>query len=234
MRFTEEQLRLAAKRVDQRLLAQLPDESDCLDYQFSEAFEQKMHCLMEQVRNNQISPAKVSMGWRYYTRNGLVAVLLCFLLTWITMPEAVLAGYQKLVEVIETVVTEYTEYRYHSNETADAEFVPVTFGYLPEGMEEVNRNMTERRMDVYFENHNQYFTLKQKLLTEENGMTIKVDTEDAVVEKVYIKNEEVILILKHGVYDYIWLHGVYHFVGQSNLPFTEIVKILNHVLFRNM
>ena len=39
MRFTEEQLRLAAKRVDQRLLAQLPDESDCLDYHFSEVFE---------------------------------------------------------------------------------------------------------------------------------------------------------------------------------------------------
>ena len=231
MRFTEEQLRLAAKRVDQRLLAQLPDESDCLDYPFSEALEQKMHCLMEQVRNNQIPPAKVSMGWRYYTRTGLVAVLLCFLLTWITMPEAVLAGYQKLVEVIETVVTEYTEYRYHSNETADAEFVPVTFGYLPEGMEEVNRNMTERRMDVYFENHNQYFTLKQKLLTEENGMTIKVDTEDAVVEKVYIKNEEVILILKHGVYDYIWLHGVYHFVGQSNLPADEIIEILKNLKF---
>ena len=64
MRFTEEQLRLAAKRVDQRLLAQLPDESDCLGYPFSEALEQKMHCLIEQVRNNQIPPAKVSMGWR--------------------------------------------------------------------------------------------------------------------------------------------------------------------------
>lgn len=231
MRFTEEQLRLAAKRVDQRLLAQLPDESDCLDYQFSEAFEQKMHCLMEQVRNNQISPAKVSMGWRYYTRNGLVAVLLCFLLTWITMPEAVLAGYQKLVEVMETVVTEYTEYRYRSNETADAEFVPVTFGYLPEGMEEEEYREMGNSFRIILQSNNHYFRLVQRLLTEENGLTIKVDTEDAVVEKVYIKNEEVILILEDGVYNYIWLHGAYHFIGQSNLPADEIMEILKNLKF---
>lgn len=231
MRFTEEQLRLAAKRADERLLAQLPDESDCLEYQFSEAFEQKMDGFMEQVKNNQISPVKVSMGWRYYIRSGLAAVLLCFLLTWMTMPEAVLAGYQKLVEVIETVVTEYTEYRYRSDETADAEFVPVTFGYLPEGMEEVNRNMTQRRMDIYFENQNQYFTLKQKLLTEENGMTMKVDTEDAEVETIYIGTEAVELIFEDGVYSFVWLHERYHLKGQSNLSSDEIVGILKNLKF---
>lgn len=226
MRFTEEQLRLAAKRVDQRLLAQLPDESDCLDYQFSEALEQKMHCLIEQVRNNQISPAKVSMGWRYYTRNGLVAVLLCFLLSCIAMPETVLAGYQKLVEVIETVVTEYTEYRYRSNETADAEFVPVTFGYLPDGMEEVERELMERRMDVCFESEKQFFDFSQKLLTEENGMAYIVDTEDAYIKIYNIGAEEVQLILKNDVYNYTWIHGKYLISGQTNLSDKEVLRIL--------
>lgn len=157
MKFTEEQLRLAAKRVDERLLAGLPDETECMDYKFSDAFEQDMNWLIKQVKNNEISPAKVAMGWQYYTRNGLVAILLCFMLTCISMPEAVLAGYQKLVEVIETVVTEYTEYRYHSNETADAEFVPVTFGWLPEGMEEVETRIRKTSLYVSCKSQNNYF-----------------------------------------------------------------------------
>lgn len=227
MKFTEEQLRIAAKQADDRLFTQLPDEAACMDYTFSETFEQNMAQLIEQVKADRIAPAKVPMGWRYYTRNGLVAVLLCFMLSCIAMPDVVLAGYQKLVEVIETVVTEYTEYRYHSNETADAEFVPVTFGWLPEGMEEVERNLTERRMNVYFENESRYFDFSQKILTEENGMTYIIDTENADIETYYIGSETVQLVLKSGAYDYTWVHGKYLISGQTNLSSEEIVKILD-------
>ncbi|MBE6111487.1 MAG: DUF4367 domain-containing protein [Peptococcaceae bacterium] len=227
MRFTEEQLRIAAKRADERLFAQLPDEAACMDYTFSETFEQNMAQLIEQVKADRIAPAKVSMGWRYYTRNGLVAVLLCFMLSCMAMPDIVLAGYQKLVEVIETVVTEYTEYRYHSSETADAEFVPVTFGWLPDGMEEVERELTERRMNIYFENESEYFDFSQKILTEENGMTYIIDTESADIETYYIGSETVQLVLKNGAYDYIWVHGKYLISGQTNLSSEEIVKILD-------
>lgn len=226
MKFTEEQLRIAAKRADDRLFAQLPDEAACMDYTFSETFEQNMAHLIEQVKADRIAPAKVSMGWRYYTRNGLVAVLLCFMLSCITMPDIVLAGYQKLVEVIETVVTEYTEYRYHSSETADAEFVPVTFGWLPDGMEEVERELTERRMDVCFESEKQFFDFSQKLLTEENGMAYIVDTEDAYIKIYNIGAEEVQLILKNDVYNYTWIHGKYLISGQTNLSDKEVLRIL--------
>ena len=227
MKFTEEQLRIAAKRADDRMFAQLPDEAVCMDYTFSETFEQNMAQLIEQVKADRIAPAKVSMGWRYYTRNGLVAVLLCFMLSCIAMPDIVLAGYQKLVEVIETVVTEYTEYRYHSSETADAEFVPVTFGWLPDGMEEVELELTERRMDVCFESETEYFEFRQKILTEENGMTYLVDTENADIENYYIGSETVQLVLKSGAYDYTWVHGKYLISGQTNLSSGEIVKILD-------
>lgn len=227
MKFTEEQLRLAAKRVDERLLANLPKEAECMNYTFSDSFERNMNALIEQVKNNEISSAKAAMGWQYYTRNGLVAILLCFLLSCIAMPEAVLAGYQKLVEVIETVVTEYTEYRYHSSENADTEFVPVSFGWLPEGMTEVERNVTERRMNIYFENESEYFDFSQKLLTEENGMTYLVDTENVYQETYYIGTEKIQLILKNGVYDYIWIHGKYLISGQTNLLSEEIIEILS-------
>lgn len=233
MKFTEEQLRLAAKRVDERLLAGLPDETECINYEFSDSFEQKMNTLIEQVKNNEISPAKVAMGWQYYTRNGLVAILLCFLLACITMPNVVLAGYQKLINVIETVVTEYTEYRYESSERSDALFVPVKFGYLPDGMEVVKYRETETSIHTLMRNENHYFNLDQRLLTIEDGLTYIFDTEDAETEFLFIQHEEIQLILKDKIYSYVWLHGAYQITGQSDLPRDEIIKILETVKIEN-
>lgn len=226
MKFTEKQLCRAAKQADEILLAQLPDETECMNYEFSEEFEQKMELLIQYVKEGKIAPVKVSLGWRYYVRNGLVAVLLCFLTACVTMPEAVQAGYQKLVEVLETVVTEYTEYRYQSYEVADSEFHPMTLGYLPEGMEETSYRETETSVHILFQNERNYFEFEQRLITEENGMTYIVDTEDVQVERRYIGTEEVQLILKNGVYSFVWMHEANQITGQSNLPAEEIMKIL--------
>lgn len=197
---------------------------------FSEEFERKMEELIQQVKDGTVPPAKVSMGWRYYVRNGVAAVLLCFLLACVTMPEAVLAGYQKLVEVIETVVIEYTEYRYQSNEAADSEFKLITLNYLPEGMQQTSYRETESSMHILFQNENSYFEFEQRLLTIENGMTYIIDTEDVQLEVRYIGTEEVQLILKDGVYSYLWIHESNQITGQSNLSAEEIMKILENCI----
>ena len=230
MKFTEEQLRRAARRADEILMSQLPDEEACMEHEFSEEFERKMEELIQQVKDGTVPPAKVSMGWRYYVRNGAAAVLLCFLLTCIAMPEAVLAGYQKLVEVIEIVVTEYTEYRYQSNKAADSEFKPMTLKYLPEGMQQTSYRKTESSVHILFQNENQYFEFEQRLLTIENGMTYIIDTEDVQAEVRHIGTEEVQLILKDGVYSYVWIHGSNQITGQSNLSAKEIMKILENCI----
>ena len=166
------------------------------------------------------------MGWQYHTRNGMVAVLLCFIMTFLVAPEAVIAGYQKLVEVIETVVTEYTEYRYNSQESSDSEFEPVTFGYLPEGFVETDTYQSERLYSVVFRRNELYFSLEQSILTEDGELQYLVDTENAEIIYQYIGHEKVQLILKDESYNYVWLHGKYLITGQSNLSADEIMEIL--------
>ena len=185
-----------------------------------------MQALIEKVKRGEIKQKRVSLGWQYHTRNGMVAVLLCFILIFLAAPEVLLAGYQKLVEVIETVVTEYTEYRYDSQEASDSEFEPVTFGYLPEGFIETDTYQRERLYSVVFRRNEQYFSLEQSILTEEDGLSYIVDTENAEIEQGYIEHEEVQLIYKDESYNYIWLHGKYLITGQSNLSADEIMKIL--------
>ena len=198
-------------------------------HEFSETFEQNMQGLIDKLGKGEIKPYKVSMGWQYYVRHGMVAVLICFLLTCVAAPQAVIAGYHKLVEIIETVVTEYTEYRYQVNETVDDTLQQVTFGYLPEGMEIVKERNPPSSYHVEYEIGDKYFALEQRLIVQENNLSYVVDTENAIVEKDNINGEEIIYIYKDGIYNYVWLHGNYHIKGDSNLAIGELTKILENI-----
>lgn len=226
MKLNDDILRSAATMLRDEIMEALPDENECSTHIFSDEFEQEMQELIEKVKRGEIKQKRVSLGWQYHTRNGLVAVLLCFILTFLAAPEAVIAGYQKLVEVIETVVTEYTEYRYNSQESSDSEFEPVTFGYLPEGFVETDTYQSERLYSVVFRRNELYFSLEQSILTEDGELQYLVDTENAEIIYQYIGHEKVQLILKDESYNYVWLHGKYLITGQSNLSADEIMEIL--------
>ncbi len=232
MKLCEEQLYRAASIADAMELYVLPDKETCPEHRFSEQFENDMRDLLLKVAKNEIVPYHVPRGWQFYTKRGAAVILLAFLLTCAVMPDVVMAGYQKFIEIIEkNVVTEYTEYQYESKAPAGTKTVPFVFEYLPEGMVETERIIKERRVDYYFECDDKYLDIAQKLLTEEDGMTILLDTEGAELETRYIGSEEVELILEDGVYMFVWLHDSYHIKGDTNLSADEIMKILNNLRY---
>lgn len=232
MKLNDDILRSAATMLRDEKMEALPDENECPVHTFSDEFEQEMQELIEKVKRGEIKQKRVSLGWQYHTRNGLAAVLLCFIMTFLAAPEAVIAGYHKLVEVIETVVTEYTEYRYNSQESSDSEFEQITFGYLPEGFIDTDTYKRDRLYSVLYRKNEQYFSLEQSILTEEDGLSYIVDTEDAELASRYIGHEEVNLIFKDESYNYVWLHGKYLITGQSNLSADEIVEILEKTILK--
>jgi hypothetical protein len=230
MRWNEEQLRRAALIAREKDIARLEQQMGD-GQQPSAAFEARMQQLIAKIGRKEIEAASASMGWRYYMRNGLAAALLGLLLLCATAPEAVMAGCQRIIEAVETIFAEYTEYRYTSNAAADTPFVPLTFGYLPDNLEEVEHEEREDALEVLYVKEEVYFILEQKLLTEENGMTYIVDTEDANVETIWIGTEEVTLVYKNKIFDYIWLHDAYEIDGQTNLSKESLIKILQQIEF---
>ena len=232
MKISEEQLCRAAKLADAIDLASLPDKEHCPKYTFSPQFEIKMQTLIEQVNDHEITPYKVFRGYSYYMKHSIVAVLIAFLLTCVTMPEAVVAGNHKLIDVIETVVTEYTEYRYHSTVPGNAQFVPLEFGYLPEGMEVVDRYEDDTELYILCRDETSHFTLNQILITEENSFKYIVDTENAYVETKSLFGTNLDLIYKDNLIMYVWQYNKYHISGRSNLPIEEVEKILNNLKIR--
>lgn len=233
MKLTENQLRRAAQLAQHKDFSRLQETDDVI---VSPRMEQNMQALMEQVQRGELKPARASMGWRYYTKTGIAAVLVCFLLTCVTMPQAVLAGCQRLIQMVETVFEEYTQQEYTSTASADTVFVPVTFGYMTEGMVETTREEWPADLYIVLEKREEgqllkYFTLEQNLLTEDGTMTYIYDTEDAVIETVLISGESVEFVKKEGKILYVWLHQAYLITGQTNLSHEETLKILEQVKF---
>lgn len=231
MQLNDDVLCRAATLVRDRKMNALSEYEAYPEHEFSEAFETELQEIMNQLGKGEIKPYKVSMGWQYYARHGLVAVLVCFLLTCIAAPQAVMAGYHKLIEVIETVVTEYTEYRYQVNETVDDTLQQVTFGYLPEGMEITEESLNESLYYVLYQGNNRYFCLEQRLLLEDTELTQIIDTEDAHIEQKQIQSETVVFSLKDGVYNYVWLYKNYQISGISNLSVEEMIEILESIQY---
>lgn len=232
MKLNDAQLQRAASLADAIEMSFLPDQDNCPQHTFSAEFEAKMQHLIKRVRQSEIKPYRVFMGYAYYAKRSIAAVLIAFLLACVTVPEAVIAGYHKLIDVIENVVTEYTEYKYHSTVPGTARFIPLEFGYLPEGMEVATERVDEDDLHMMYRNGQKYFILDQILLTENNKRKYIIDTEDAQVEKIILNENELTLSFKEDEIIYIWTYEKYLITGQCNITREELENILRGLTIR--
>ena len=228
--FSEEDLYLAAREAEQFIRAQYPDAQTCPPHTFSPAFEADMQQLFVQLQNGTLKPSAARLGWPYYLRRSIAAILLCFLLACVTMPEAVLAGYQKLIEVVEHVFEEYTEFRYRSDVEGDMEFKPLKLGYLPEGMELVKNEMTKTSINLLYKNaKGEYLRIYQKMMVNNIDSIYAIDNEEAKNEFLIVGQEKILFAEKTNRISFIWMHEKYHINGQTNLPKDEVIYILEKI-----
>lgn len=232
MKLNDAQLQRAASLADAIEMSFLLVQDNCPQHTFSAEFEAKMQQLMNRVRQSDIKPYKVFMGYAYYAKRSIAAVLIAFLLACVTVPEAVIAGYHKLIDVIENVVTEYTEYKYRSYVPGTAQFIPLEFGYLPEGMEVTRNSIDEDGMNVMYKGSDCYFSLKQVLITEDTEYGLALDTENAKSEQEFLFDNVLKLIYKDDVITYVWNNDKYLIWGKCDLTKEELIKILTHILIR--
>ena len=233
--ITEEELREAAREVLEYELAIFDSYNDYPDHIFHGKFRLDMAALIHEVKCGAVKAAKYSMGFTFYAKQCIAAVLLIFTLSCIAMPETVLAGYHKLIEVIETVFEDYTEYRYRINDDGGIEetFKPLKLGYLPEGMEEVKITVHENYVRYLFDSKvkDKKLNIYQKLIKANTFATHRVDEEKALIEMIRIHEETVKMIYKDGRITFSWFHDRYVIGGQTNLEKKELILILNDISF---
>lgn len=230
--FSEEELYAAAEEAQEYLLSLLPSEDSCPAHEFSEAFTAKVENIYKQLRECTLPHKRAALGWPYYVRRTAAVLFLCIVLTCVAMPEAVMAGYQRLVEIVETIFEDYTEFRYRTEAIEETEFVPLRLGYLPEGMEEVRRDELTGSIDlVYRDKQKRYFEIDQRAINKNDRITYILDLEKMPSGLDYARSESIKFVHQEKQTSVIWIYGEYHIVIQSNLPEEEIVKIINHIEF---
>lgn len=228
--ITEEELREAAREVLEYELAIFDSYNDYPDHIFHGKFRLNMAALLHEVKRGAVKAAKYSMGFTFYAQQCIAAVLLIFTLSCIAMPETVLAGYHKLIEVIETVFEEYTEYRYRVNDDGGIEetFKPLKLGYLPEGMEEVKNNRMSNSVNKLFvDNQNNYFKIYQCLVAAEDSTIYNTDTVTKRTKSIKVDSEIILLVFHEKEIGFSGLYKSYHISGQTDLNEKELIKILN-------
>ena len=241
MKMDDKQLEQAFRQAMQMQIDAMPEESDCPEHTFSDAFEQDMHKLIGEVEEGTIKPAKAPMGWQYYTSRGLAAMVVCCLLTGIAMPDIVVAAYYKLIHSEEKMLPEYTEYEVNSTASGESVLIPLELEYVPQELKQDKNATIIRPTYIRYDFTDQkpksemsYFLIRQQIVTENDSMTYIVDTENAEIEIVtFGDGEEVKLIYKDESYNYVWPHGLYFITGESNLSRDEIIKILENIEFKD-
>ena len=234
--FSEEELYAAAEEAQEYLLSLLPSEDSCPPHEFSRAFTAKVEGIYKQLRACTLPHKRAALGWPYYVRRTAAVLFLCFVLTCVAMPEAVMAGYQRLVEIVETIFEDYTEFRYRPEAVEKTEFMPLRLGYLPEGMEEVERDETIISLDLICrDKEKRYFEIDQKLIEKIDKTTHVIDMGSTPTELDYEKGKNIKFIYQEKYGEsrirVVWLYEQYRIIIQSNLSEEEIVKIINHIEF---
>ena len=202
------------------------------EYTFHEEFTRKMDRLRSDVRQGMVRAAEYSMGVTFYLKRCIAAVLLIFTLACITMPETVLAAYHKIIEVVETVFDDYTEYRYRVNDDGGIEetFRPIKLNYLPEGMEEVRKRERWNSIDsLYMDAEEHYLNIYQKEIIKSNGSVYTFNDEDTNKESLRIDRGYIHLVYESDEIRFVGLCDGYKFVGTTNLSKQELIKILEQI-----
>ena len=230
--ITEEELREAAREVLEYELAIFDSYNDYPDHIFHGKFRLDMAALIHEVKRGAVEAAKYSMGFTFYAKQCIAAVLILFTLSCIAMPETVLAGYHKLIEVIETVFEDYTEYRYRVNDDGGIEetFKPLKLGYLPEGMEEIRRQQNKHSIDILYtdktEKKERYLNLFQREVISNSEVLYIADNTNSYVENINLKDASAIIMYDEEEIRFIIQYKNGYILGYAYLSVEEVKKIV--------
>ena len=234
-KLTDREIEEACRLLSAYEVATIPPEDAYRDIRSAD-YTAYMDDLIAKSEAGVLRAPDVPMGWQYYTRKAVAAALIAALLAGIAMPERVMAGYRWLVEVVEQFFEDRkTTYRYTSNADEDVEFVPIQFGYLPEGMEcEVKENNEEEKILklLYSRNINEkfeYFEITQRLLDEKR--VYGSNAEIHYTEMLNIKDKLIKIYERKEVIHFSWPYESYHIYGQTDLPKGELICILENIEF---
>ncbi|MBR2457515.1 MAG: DUF4367 domain-containing protein [Bacteroidaceae bacterium] len=227
MKITDEMLFEHAAEARDIWLSTLPDDEDIPDIPTSKKFEKKMQKLIKEQRRT----PKTNKILRYM-KQTVAAVLAVAILSFGGLM-TVEAYREKVVEIVVHVFHELTDYRFASEKSEVGEVVlpEISFGYVPEGMEEITDNVfaDNSRYIVYEDDDGNFFELTQTAIGSNGAFGTILDTEDSNYEMTSINGNEAFSNVKDGNASVLWNYDnvVYDLYG--NIELTDLKNIAEKI-----
>lgn len=227
MKITDEMLYEHAAEARDIWLSTLPDDEDIPDIPTSKKFEKKMQKLIKEQRRT----PKTNKILRYM-KQTVAAVLAVAILSFGGLM-TVEAYREKVVEIVVHVFHELTDYRFASEKSEVGEVVlpEISFGYVPEGMEEITDNVfaDNSRYIVYEDDDGNFFELTQTAIGSNGAFGTILDTEDSNYEMTSINGNEAFSNVKDGNASVLWNYDnvVYDLYG--NIELTDLKNIAEKI-----
>lgn len=193
------------------------------EHPFSSKFRRRMERL---IRRQGRSPA-VTAALRCARRAAAYAMVLLTLSFSCLMTVDASFREQVLRVVVEVeVLQKFTEFRYTSDLPANGQPGEVRFTYLPEGMEEQEREQDEIGFYVCFESADgDFMDLSQILIEDGTEMLLGLDTEDAELIDLTVHGQKALGIIKGLDCTIHWTEGQLVYILSGTVPMEELEKI---------
>lgn len=200
-------------------LSALPEPAP--EHEFSPKFRRKVEKLLRRQRR---SPA-VNAALRYGRRAAAFA-LVFLTLSFSCLMTVNAAFRERVIQAVVQVFQDFTEFVYTSDLPAVEEPGNLVFTYLPEGMEEQDREQDELGFYVYMEDlEGEFIELDQSLVENENSMTLLLDTENAIVTDFVIRGVDAVGIEKGLDHTIHWTEGNFVYTLSGTAPMEELKLI---------
>lgn len=198
-----------------------PDTEMAARYQFSPAFDSRMQPLMAKARkldqrwNQQNQPQA-----RLRKRLVLIAVILAILASL----AAVAIARQQIWEFIVTTYERYSKITFNYQQDPDPKFrLGPEHLKIPASYQEIDRfESADSTMIIYQNKQNEQVVFERSLIS---GSPL-VDTENAIVEEIFVRGQGAMCITKNGYVTIIWQEYYDSYILSGPLSQEELMAIL--------
>lgn len=220
MKITDDMLFEHAAEARNIWLSTLPPQDEIPVISYSKSFERKMQKLIKEQRR---TPGMNKI--LRYIKQSIAAVLAVAIFAFGGLM-TVDAYRAKVIEFVVYVFNELTQYRFSSNDfdTDDIILPEITFGYIPEGMEEIENKImpTGQRYIMYEGDGGLFFELTQEPLVENDSYDLILDTENSSYTVGDIHGCEAFFNAHDGDSSIMWTDETALFELYGNISMDEL------------
>ena len=212
----DELLDRCAPEAGELWLSALPEQAP--EHEFSPKFRRKVEKLLRRQRR---SPA-VNAALRYGRRAAAFA-LVFLTLSFSCLMTVNAAFRERVIQAVVQVFQDFTEFIYTSDSAAVGKPGNLVFTYLPEGMEEQDREQNAIEFYVYYESPDGAFMeLSQILVEDGTEVLLGLDTENAKVTYFEVHGVEAMGIKKGLDHTIHWTEGSSVYTLSGTVPMEEL------------